>query len=89
MPVNLFPNASEAELRALVESLQKRLTIGEIQFVTLPGGGQMQRTFQNTRDAKTMLIHALYSWHKMNPSEVDNPYAQRIRRTLPNYVNAP
>ena len=86
MPVNLFPNATEAELVALAESLQRRLTVGEVQFVTLPGGGQMQRSVQNTRDCQTMLLRVLYSLHLKNPSEYDNPYVQRVRRTTPSYV---
>lgn len=85
MPVNLFPNATEAELVALAESLQRRLTTGEVMFVTLPGGGQMQKSFQHSRDAQTMLLRVLYSLHRLNPETYENPYVQRVRRTLPNY----
>jgi hypothetical protein len=85
VPVNLFPNASEEELVALAETLQRRLTVGEVQFVTLPGGGQMNRTWQNTRDAEVMLKRVLYSLHLLDAS-YDNPYVGRVRRTLPSYV---
>jgi hypothetical protein len=88
MPVNLFPNATEEELVALAESLQRRLTTGEVTFVTLPGGGQMQRGVQNTRDAQTMLLRVLYSLFVINPSTYDNPYVGRITRTLPDYSNS-
>ncbi len=88
MPVNYFPNATEAELLACAQSLQRRLTVGEVAYVTMPGGGQMQRTLQNTPQADLMLLRVLFSLHLKNPTEYDNPYAGRVRRTLPNYVNA-
>lgn len=87
MPVNYYPNATEEELLALAESLQRRLTTGEVSFVTLPGGGQMQRTVQNTGAAKVTLLQVLYALYRINPSDYDNPYAGRIRRTIPNYAN--
>jgi hypothetical protein len=86
VPVNLFPNASEEELVALAETLQRRLTVGEVQFVTLPGGGQMNRTWQNTRDAQVMLMRVLYSLHLISPGSYDNPYVGRVRRTMPSYA---
>jgi len=85
MPVNLYPNATEAELLALAESLQRRLTVGEVQFVTVAGGGQMSRGYQNTRQAKTELMAVLYALFKKNPATYENPYAQRIRVTRPSY----
>lgn len=88
MPVNLYPNATEDELLALAESLQRRLTIGEVQFVTVAGGGQMSRGYQNTRNAKTELMAVLYALYKKNPATYDNPYTQRIQVTLPNYQSA-
>jgi hypothetical protein len=55
-------------------------------FVTLPGGGQMQRTHQNTKLVDVYAMRILYSLYVINPSDYDNPYTQRIKRTLPNYV---
>jgi hypothetical protein len=87
MPINYWPNATEDELRACAEALQRRMAPGEVMFVTLPGGGQMQRSWQNTPQVKEVLRQILYAWHLLDPS-IKNPYVQRIRRTLPNYVNA-
>jgi hypothetical protein len=88
VPINYYPNATEAELVAMAASLQRRMTVGEVQFMTQPGGGQVQKSFQNTPEAKQTLKDILYSLHRKNPSVYDNPYTQRIKRTLPNYVNA-
>lgn len=87
MPVNLYPNGTEEELLAMAEAIQRFLTTGEITFVTLPGGGQMQRQMSQ-RDAKTRLMEVLYALHKINPNDYENPYAQRVRVTRPHYVNA-
>lgn len=85
MPVNYFPNATEAELIALAESLQRRLTVGEVQFITLPGGGQVQRSWQNTESAKPMLLNVLYALHRKNPSTYENPFLGRVQVTYPSY----
>jgi hypothetical protein len=86
MPVNWYTNATEAELVACLESIQRRQTTGEVMFVTLPGGGQMQRTHQNTKLVDVYAMRILYSLYVINPSDYDNPYTQRIKRTLPSYV---
>jgi hypothetical protein len=87
MPVNYFPNATEEELVALLESLQRRATTGEVNFTTLPGGGQMGRTYTNTQGVEVTMRRVLYALHILNPTDYDNPYLGRVRKTLPSYVN--
>lgn len=86
MPVNFYPNSNVEELEACLESLQRRTTIGEVSFATLPGGGQIQRTVQNTGLVDTYILRILYSLFVLAPGSYDNPYVQRIRKTLPSYV---
>lgn len=86
MPVNFYPNATEDELVALLESLQRRATTGEINFTTIPGGGQMGRTYTNTKGVETTMLRVLYALYVLNPTDYENPYTQRVRRTLPSYV---
>jgi hypothetical protein len=85
MPVNYYPNCTESELLAILESLERRSSIGEIGFVTVAGGGQMSRSWQFSRDVEVAAKRVLYALFKIAPSTYDNPYAQRIRRTLPVY----
>jgi hypothetical protein len=85
MPWNKYPNLTEDDLVAILESIQRRSTIGEIGFVTVAGGGQMSRSWQFGRDVSEEAKRVVYALFKLNPSTWDNPYAQRIRRTLPVY----
>jgi hypothetical protein len=87
MPVNYYPNGTEEELVALLESLQRRATTGEVNFTTIPGGGQMGRTYVGGKDVETTMRRIIYALHLLNPADYDNPYLQRVRRTVPSYVN--
>lgn len=86
MPVDLLPNATDEELVAIVESCQRHLFTGETVFITLPGGGQIQKQIDSKQSARTMLMQALYSCFKRGLSGYDNPYTQQIRVTYPAYT---
>lgn len=85
MPWRKYTNAEDAELVACLESIQRRSTTGEVQFVTLPGGGQMQRTFQNGNHVDKEVRYLQYEAFCRGMVGYSNPYAQRIRRTMASY----
>jgi hypothetical protein len=83
VPTNFFPNATEAELVALLESLQRRATRGEI-YMTTYAGDQQMRSYQGASRVDTMIKRVLYSLSLLN-DDYDNPYAGRVRRTQVSY----
>lgn len=85
MPYNEYPNLTEDELVELLQSVQRRETTGELNFVTTLGT-QMSKTFVNGQPTEVIKRKILYALHLLNPAVYDNPYAGRIRRTHPLYV---
>jgi len=85
MPVNYYVTKTEDELLVLLDSLQKRGTTGYV-TQTSAAGLQQIRSFQNSGQVDREIRRVLYSLWKLNPSDYDNPYSQRIRRTRPNYT---
>jgi hypothetical protein len=87
MPRRNWSNVTDDELIAMIESLQRRETIGEIAFMTQPGGGQVQRSYAKTPDADKKLTELQYeAFSRGLPNHV-NPYLGMVKRTLPSYQN--
>jgi hypothetical protein len=84
MPVNFYPNATEAELVTLLESLQRRATMGQI-YMTTYAGDQQIRSFQGASPVKVEIKNVLYSLHLQNSADWDNPHLQKIRRVRAAY----
>ena len=72
----------------MLASVQRRGGPGEMAFVTQPGGGQAQVSFQNSAHVDITARRILYSLYRKAPAKYENPYTQRIRVTRPHYVNA-
>jgi len=85
MPVNYYPQKTEDELLVMLDALQKRATTGFVSQ-TSAAGLQQIRSFQNGRAVSVEIRAVLYALWRLNPSDYDNPYSQRIRRTRPNYT---
>jgi hypothetical protein len=82
VPVNFYPNATEEELTALLESLQRRATKGEI-YMTTYSGDQQMRSFQGGAKIHVEMRHVLYAGHVL--FGWDDPYIQRIKRVSADY----
>jgi hypothetical protein len=83
VPRNRFPNATEAELVSLLESLQRRATMGQI-YMTTYAGDQQMRSFQGAPTVRVAMDWVLYSLSLLN-SDYNNPYTTRVRRTRASY----
>jgi hypothetical protein len=79
VPTNYYPNATEAELVSLLESLQRRATMGQI-YMTTYAGDQQMRSFQGASPVRVEMKHVLYSLSLLN-DDYTNPWLNRVRRT--------
>jgi hypothetical protein len=79
VPTNYYPNATEAELVSLLESLQRRATMGQI-YMTTYAGDQQMRSFQGGSPIRVEMKHVLYSLSLLN-DDYTNPWTNRVRRT--------
>jgi hypothetical protein len=86
MPLRVWSNLTDAELVAMIGSLQRRMTIGELAFMTQPGGGQTQRSFSNTPPAVQTLAALHYEAFQRGLPNYVNPYTGMVKRTTPSYT---
>lgn len=85
MPVNYYIGKTEDELLVMLSDLQKRATSGVV-FFTTGAGLQQQRSFTGSAPVAVEIRRVLYSLHKLDPDEYDNPYAGRVRVTRTRYT---
>jgi hypothetical protein len=86
MPIDYYPNSNPEELLLLLESLQRRATMGQT-YMTSFSGEQQIRSFQGATPVKVEIRHVLYSL-SLKDSNYENPYAARIRRVSADYSNS-
>lgn len=84
MPVDYYPQKTEAELLALLVSLQNRQTQGHV-YMTGGAGIQTVRSFTGSSRVEVEIRRVLYSLHLRNAEDYEDPYASRIRRTRAYY----
>lgn len=93
MPTDYYPNLSaasaqpdgEAQLLALLESLQRRTTTGQVISTTYSGSTNL-RGFQGSNRVEVEIRRVLYSLSVIDSAKYPDPYASRIRRTRANYT---
>lgn len=88
MPVNYYPQKTEAELLVILSDLQKRASSGALSM-TAAAGLQQMKSWQGAAPVSVEIRRVLYSLWKVNPNAYENPYAQRVRRTRPSYTGDP
>lgn len=84
MPVDYYPQKTEAELLVILDSLQKRGSVGAV-MMTEAAGLKQQRGWIGAGSVALETRRVLYSLFKRNPDEYSNPYVERIRRTNASY----
>lgn len=84
MPVDYYPQKTEAELLVMLDAVQKRSTVGGI-VSTEAAGLKQTRSFSGSGSAALEMRRILYSLWKRNPDDYINPYADRVRRTNTTY----
>lgn len=84
MPVDYYPQKTVAELLVILDSVQKRASVGAL-FITTGAGIQQQRSFQGSASTQTEVKRVLFSLHLKDPDVYQNPYLSRVRRTRVSY----
>jgi hypothetical protein len=86
MPVNYYVGKTQAQLEALLKSLQSRASEG---VISMMGGGsipQTVRSWQGAARVEVEIKRVLWALHVLAPHTYADPYADRIRRTRTRYV---
>lgn len=91
MPVDYYPQKSEAQLIEMLESLQKGQTSGRLTEVAAAGVRTVRAIGGKDAPIETQILRVLYSLFLRNPGTRnsggwENPYGQRIRRTRARYT---
>lgn len=86
MAIDYYPNKSEEELLSLLESLQNRQVKGAVTEVNAAGVRTVKEVGSGNSRVEVEIRRVLYSLFVRNPKDYDDPYASRIRRTLPRYT---
>jgi len=87
MPIDYYPNATKPELVTLLESVQRRATIGQT-YMTTNSGDQQMRSFTGASPVRVEIRNILFSLFLKDPDAFENPYSQRVRRTSPDYSSS-
>ena len=92
MPIDYYPQKSIAELKGLLENLQRRQTHGGITEV-LAAGVRTTRDFRNSGNSRVEveIRRVMYSLHRRakGTAEAENypdPYAEMVRHTRARYT---
>jgi len=86
VPIDYYPQKSVEQLLELLEELQSRQAKGAITEVSA-AGVRTVRSDPGGANADMAILRVLYSLHLKMPEVYANPYASRIRRTVPSYVS--
>lgn len=84
--LDYYPQKSEQELLALLDSLQKRQIKGGITEVTAAGVRTMKDFKAGNSRVEVEIRRVLFSLHLRDSDVYDDPYASRIRRTRARYT---
>lgn len=85
MPVDHYPQKTEAQLLTLLDALQKRQTTG-LTVQSSAVGMQTVKTLSGGNRVDVELRRVLYSLSLRNPDLYPDPYAGRVRRTQAYYT---
>ena len=86
MPIDYYPQKTEAELLLLLDALQKRASEGQV-FFTTAIGMQSQRSFQGAARVEVEIRRVMYSLYRKGAfGFTTDPYAERIRKTRARYT---
>ncbi len=86
MPLNYYPQKSEAELLALLDKLQARQTAGAITEVSAAGVRTVKQIPQGNSRVEVEIRRVLYSLSLLDPETYPDPYAQMIRIVRTRYT---
>jgi hypothetical protein len=87
MPVNFYPQKTEAELVEILKGLQVRQGKGALTEVAAAG----QRVYRqvllwNNSRVEVEIKRVLYALNQLNPEVYSDPYAGMLRRTRTRYT---
>ena len=84
MPLDYYPQRTEVELLALLDSLQRRQTIGVVSQASSAGMQQI-KTWAGANRPEVEIKRVMYSLHVRN-SIYPDPYALSVHRTRTRYT---
>jgi hypothetical protein len=95
VPVDIYHNKSVEELTSLLSSLQLRQSKGSITEVSAAGVRTVRAVNASDPSIERQIIGVLYSLSQKAVASGDtaliaqwpNPYANRVRRTIPSYLS--
>jgi len=85
VPVDYYPQKTVAELLVILDSVQKRGSVGALSMTTGAGLQQM-RSWQGAARPEVEVRRVLYSLYRRDPTTYEDPYRERVRRTRPAYT---
>ncbi len=85
MPIDFYPQRATEELLVLLDSLQRRQTMGVVSQ-TSAVGMQTTKSWTGSSRIDVEIRRVLYSLFLRDPTLYTNPYSNRVTRTRPRYV---